>query len=114
MEDLEDINIENLEDLDIIGELNIVVRDSSSSFSKELEDLIEKARTRQKRVEYYSDNVIIYSYKKELNLGQTILIFETIYRNTNENNVEFSYIANKSMYGSHLIYLINRAELRSK
>lgn len=114
MEDLEDLNIEDLEDLDIIGELNIVVSDNCSSFSKELEDTIEKARNRQKRVEYYSDNVIVYSYKRDLNLGQTILIFETIYRNINENNIEFSYIANKSMYGSHLMYLINRAEQKSK
>ncbi|MFW9772346.1 MAG: hypothetical protein ACFFBY_13155 [Promethearchaeota archaeon] len=109
---MEKYDIEDVEESDIIGELNIIVKDNCTSFSKELEHVIETARTHQKRVEYYSDNVIVYSYKKNLNLGQEILIFETIYRN--ENRVELSYIANKSMYGSHLLYLINRAEIKSK
>lgn len=111
---MEKYDIEDLEESDIIGELNIIIKDKCTSFSKELENVIEKARTHQKRVEYYSDNVIVYSYKKNLNLGQEVLIFETIYRNNHENKVELSYIANKSMYGSHLLYLINRAEIKSK
>ena len=47
-------------------------------------------------------------------MGQDILIFVTVYKNRNENKVELLFIANKNMYGSHLLYLINRAELKSK
>ncbi len=105
-------NIEDFEELDTIGEFNLILEDNCTDFAKELEQEITKARAHHKRIEYYSDNLTIYSYKKDLNMGQDILIFETVYKN--ENKVELSFIANKNMYGSHLLYLINRAELKSK
>jgi len=111
---MENCDIDDLEDLDIIGEFNLILENHCTLFAKELEREIIKASTNHKRIEYYSDNVIVYSYKKDLNVGQEILIFETIFKKSNENKVELSYIANKSMYGSHLLYLINRAELKSK
>ncbi|MFX0026972.1 MAG: hypothetical protein ACFE8M_11230 [Candidatus Hermodarchaeota archaeon] len=105
-------NIEDFEELNTIGEFNLILEDNCTNFAKELEQEISKARAHHKRIEYYSDNLTVYSYKKDLNMGQDILIFETVYKN--ENKVELSFIANRSMYGSHLLYLINRAELRSK
>ena len=105
-------NIEDFEELNTIGEFNLILEDNCTNFAKELEQEITKARAHHKRIEYYSDNLTVYSYKKDLNMGQDILIFETVYKN--ENKVELSFIANKTMYGSHLLYLINRAELRSK
>lgn len=105
-------NIEDFEELDTFGEFNLILEDNCTNFAKELEQEISKARAHHKRIEYYSDNLTVYSYKKDLNMGQDILIFETVYKN--ENKVELSFIANKTMYGSHLLYLINRAELRSK
>ncbi|MFW9947099.1 MAG: hypothetical protein ACFFDX_09755 [Candidatus Odinarchaeota archaeon] len=105
-------NIEEFEELNTIGEFNLIIEDNCTNFAKELELEINKARAHHKRIEYYSDNLTVYSFKKDLNLGQDILIFETVYKN--ENKVELSFIANRNMYGSHLLYLINRAELRSK
>ena len=105
-------NIEDFEELNTFGEFNLILEDNCTNFAKELEQEITKARAHHKRIEYYSDNLTVYSYKKDLNMGQDILIFETVYKN--ENKVELSFIANKTMYGSHLLYLINRAELRSK
>ncbi|MFX1259202.1 MAG: hypothetical protein ACFFAN_15215 [Promethearchaeota archaeon] len=105
-------NIEDFEELDTFGEFNLILEDNCTNFAKELEQEISKARAHHKRIEYYSDNLTVYSYKKDLNMGQDILIFETVYKN--ENKVELSFIANKTMYGSHLLYLINRAELRFK
>lgn len=105
-------NIEDFEELDTFGEFNLILEDNCTNFAKELEQEITKARAHHKKIEYYSDNLTVYSYKKDLNMGQDILIFETVYKN--ENKVELSFIANKTMYGSHLLYLINRAELRFK
>ncbi len=107
-------NIEEFEELNTVGEIKLILEDNCTNFAKELEQEINKARAHHKRIEYYSDNLTVYSYKKDLNMGQDILIFETVYKNRNENKVELSFIANKNMYGSHLLYLINRAELKSK
>lgn len=110
---MEKCEIEDIEDLLTIGELNLILEDNCTAFAKELETEINKARVYHKRIEYYSDNLIIYSYKKDLNLGQDVLIFETIYKKRNGNKAELSYLANRNMHGSHLLYLINKAELKS-
>lgn len=103
-----------MEKINTIEDINLILEDNCTIFAKELKKQINKARTQHKKIEYYSDNITIYSYKKDLNLGQDVVIFETVYKNRNENKVELSFIANRNMYGSHLLYLINRAELKSK
>ncbi|MFW9938182.1 MAG: hypothetical protein ACFFD5_11075 [Candidatus Thorarchaeota archaeon] len=108
---MEKLNMNKIQNLNSLSEINVVFEDKVEKFANEVENEINNARNHLKRVEYYSDNLIIHSYKKNINLGQDVLIFESIYRKRKENQVEYSYIGNKNMYASHLLYLINKGEM---
>ncbi|MFX0059501.1 MAG: hypothetical protein ACFE85_07175 [Candidatus Hodarchaeota archaeon] len=111
---MEELKMNKIDDINSLSEINVIFEDKLEKFANEVENEIINARNNLKRVEYYSDNLIIHSYKKNINLGQDVLIFESIYRRRKENQVEYSYIGNRNMYGSHLLFLINRGEMNTK
>jgi len=83
-------------------------------FFDEVEKEIQNARKEHKHIQYYSDNLIIYSLEDDIKLGQTITIFEVFYRNRKDNKVECSYLANKKLHGQYLLNLINKAEIEKR
>jgi len=111
---VEEYKVNEFKNTNCIEEINIVFEEKIETFAKEVKAEISRARNQHRRIEYFSDNIIIHSYSRNINLGQDVLIFEMVYRNKKENNVEYSYIANKTIYGSHLLSLINRGEMSIK
>ena len=100
--------LDNLKSLDCIGEIELVLEEENINFVKGLSGEIIKAKKQKKKIEYYSEKVIIFSTKYDANLGEDLQILEVFYRKT--KNKEYYYIPNKNLYASYLLYLINKGE----
>ena len=100
--------LDNLKSVDCIGEIEILLEEDNINFVKGLSVEIIKAKEQKKKIEYYSDKVIVFSSKYDANIGEELQILEVFYRKT--KNREHYYIPNKSLYASYLLYLINKGE----
>jgi hypothetical protein len=100
--------LDNLKSVDCIGEIEILLEEDNINFVKGLSVEIIKAKEQKKKIEYYSDKVIVFSSKYDANIGEELQILEIFYRKT--KNKEHYYIPNKSLYGSYMLYLINKGE----
>jgi hypothetical protein len=100
--------LDNLKSLDCIGEIEIVLEEENINFVKELSTEIIKAKGQKKKIEYYSEKVIIFSSKYDANIGEELQVLEVYYRKT--KNKEYYYIPNRTLNASYLLYLINKGE----
>ena len=108
---MEKYEIDNEDKPEIFPIIDIISYNKGEMFFEEVEKEIQNARKEHKQIQYYSDNLIIYSLEDDINLGHTITIFEIVHRNRKDNKVECSYLANKKLHGQYLLNLINKAEL---
>jgi hypothetical protein len=100
--------LDDLKSLDCIGKIEIVLDQENINFVKGLTSEIKRAREQKKRIEYFSEKVIIFSSKYDANLGEDLHVLEVVYRKT--KNTEYYYIPNKGIHASYLLYLINKGE----
>ena len=100
--------LDNLKSLDCIGEIEIVLEQENINFVKGLTAEIKRAKEQKKKIEYYSEKVLILSSKYDANLGEDLHVLEVVYRKT--KNTEYYYIPNKGLHASYLLYLINKGE----
>ena len=107
---MEKYEIDNGDKPEIFPIIDIISYNKGEMFFEEVEKEIQNARKEHKQIQYYSDNLIIYSLEDDINLGHTITIFEIVHRNRKDNKVECSYLANKKLHGAYLLNLINKAE----
>jgi hypothetical protein len=114
MSNMEKFKIDNVNDCGCVGPIDIFVKDQSEGFAKELLGEIESAREQKKKIEYYSDSLIIYTMKYQSDLGQEIIIFEVINQKGKSMIPDHYYLANKSLYPSYLLYLINKSEQKER
>ena len=108
---MEKYEIDNGDKPEIFPIIDIISDNRGEMFFDEVEKEIQNARKEHKQIQYYSDNLIIYSLEDDINLGHTITIFEIVHRNRKDNKVECSYLANKKLHGQYLLNLINKAEI---
>jgi hypothetical protein len=108
---LEKAKLEKMENSDCIGEIELLSGDKNETFAIELASEIKTAQSHNKNVEYISDKMIIYSYKYIIDENQEVLIFELVNRKSKNNEREHYYIANKNLYASYLLNLINKGEM---
>ena len=106
--------MDNTEQTEFLPRIDIVTSSRGEMFFEEVEKEIEKARKEHKKIQYYSDKLIIYSREDDTNLGHTITIFEKVYRKRKDNNVECVYLANKKLHKQYLLNLINKAETEKR
>jgi hypothetical protein len=107
---MEESKLDNLDAFGCIGEIDVFYKERGIDFVKELSSEFISAREQKKRIEYFSENIIIFTSKYDADLGEDLLIIEVVYRKLKENNVEFYYIPNRTLYSSYLLYLINKGE----
>ena len=105
-------NLRNSENYGCIGEIELLIGERNENFAKDLVSEIMSAQSKNKKVEYLSEKIIIYSYQYEVSENQDLLIFEMVNRRSKNEEREHYYIANRNLHPSYLLNLINKGEMK--
>lgn len=108
---MEKSKLKDIDNFGFIGEIELLVGEKNETFAKELANEIRIAQSQNKRIEYFSDGMMIYSYKYSIDENQELLIFEVVNRKSKNEEREYYYIGNKSLHASYLLNLINKGEM---
>ncbi|MHA1190839.1 MAG: hypothetical protein ACTSP9_00915 [Promethearchaeota archaeon] len=109
---MEKSKLKKVDNFGCIGEIELLVGEKNETFARDLASEINTAQSQNKRIEYLSDRMIIYSYKYSIDENQDLLIFEVVNRKSKNEEREYYYIANKNLHASYLLNLINKGEMK--
>ncbi|MHA1670791.1 MAG: hypothetical protein ACTSV5_09455 [Promethearchaeota archaeon] len=109
---MEKSKLNKIDNFACIGEIELLVGDKNESFVRDLASKIMTALSQNKRVEYLSDKMIIYSCKYSIDENQDVVIFELVNRKSKKEEREYYYIANGTLHASYLLNLINKGEMK--
>lgn len=109
---MEKSKLKNIDNFGCIGEIELLIGEKNETFASELASEIITAKSQNKRVEYLSNTLIIYSYKYSIDENQELIIFEVVNRKSKNEEREYYYIANKNLHASYLLNLISKGEMK--
>ncbi|MBY9002702.1 MAG: hypothetical protein KGD73_01900 [Candidatus Lokiarchaeota archaeon] len=109
---MEKSKLKNIDNFGCIGEIELLIGEKNETFANDLASEVITAQSLNKRVEYLSERIIIYSSKYTLDENQDLLIFELVNRKSKNEEREYYYIANKNLHASYLLNLISKGEMK--
>ena len=109
---MEKSKLKNIDNFGCIGEIELLIGEKNETFANDLASEVITAQSLNKRVEYLSERIIIFSSKYTLDENQDLLIFELVNRKSKNEEREYYYIANKNLHASYLLNLISKGEMK--